>query len=203
MPSTKVSLSQMVDLALGTPEVGSVNFNVLHSLLHAMLKRLNIIDVQTDINDFDRDFLSAAKARELSLLSDVDSGRGDDTEDTISERSSMPTPSTGRKTPYHNLEVKVAKLQEQLENITAVPSNRDLFDKAKNQYEEKPIGEMWFNMQLMSRVETNEKGIAKVNYNVNYETLLILKQVLPSILLLKVIISFLRSQDPNLTSTFK
>lgn len=164
MPSTKVSLSQMVDLALGTPEVGSVNFNVLHSLLHAMLKRLNIVDVQSDITDFDRDFLSAAKARELSLLSDVDSGRGEDTEDTISERSSvMPTPSTGRRTPYHNLEVKVAKLQEQLDSVTSVPSNKDLFNKAKNQYEEKPIGEMWFNMQLMSRVETNEKGIAKVN----------------------------------------
>jgi len=52
MPATKVNLSQMVDLAVGTPEV---NFNVLHSLLHAMLKRLNIVDVQADLNDFDRD----------------------------------------------------------------------------------------------------------------------------------------------------
>ncbi|XP_052069680.1 uncharacterized protein LOC127708654 isoform X3 [Mytilus californianus] len=162
MPSTKVNLSQMVDLALGSPEVGSVNFNVLHTLLHAMLKRLNIVDVQADINEFDRDFLSASKARELSVLSDVDSGRGEDTEDTLSERSSaMPTPSTGRKTPYHHLEVKVAKLQEQLDNITSVPSNQDLFEKTKTQYAEKPIGEMWMNMQLMSRVETNEKGIAK------------------------------------------
>lgn len=164
MPCTKVNLSQMVDLALGSPEVGSVNFNVLHTLLHAMLKRLNIVDVQADINEFDRDFLSASKARELSVLSDVDSGRGEDTEDTLSERSSaMPTPSTGRKTPYHHLEIKVAKLQEQLDNITSVPSNQDLFEKAKTQYAEKPIGEMWMNMQLMSRVETNEKGIAKVH----------------------------------------
>jgi hypothetical protein len=38
MPVTKVNLSQMVDLAVGTPEVGAVNFNVLHTLLHAMLK---------------------------------------------------------------------------------------------------------------------------------------------------------------------
>lgn len=162
MPSTKVNLSQMVDLALGSPEVGSVNFNVLHTLLHAMLKRLNIVDVQADINEFDRDFLSASKARELSVLSDVDSGRGEDAEDTLSERSSsMPTPSTGRRTPYHHLEIKVAKLQEQLDNITSVPSNQELFEKTKTQYAEKPIGEMWMNMQLMSRVETNEKGIAK------------------------------------------
>jgi hypothetical protein len=163
MPATKVNLSQMVDLAVGTPEVGAVNFNVLHTLLHAMLKRLNIVDVQAEISDFDRDFLSASKARELSVLSDVDSGRGDDAEDALSERSSsMPTPSTGRRTPYHLLEVKVAKMQEQLESITSVPSNKHLFEKTRTQYEEKPIGEMWLNMQLMSKVETNEKGIAKV-----------------------------------------
>ena len=40
MPATKVNLSQMVDLAVGTPEVGAVNCNVLHTLLHAMLSRV-------------------------------------------------------------------------------------------------------------------------------------------------------------------
>jgi hypothetical protein len=47
----------MVDLAVGTPEVGAVNFNVLHTLLHAILRRLNIVDVQADLNDFDGDSL--------------------------------------------------------------------------------------------------------------------------------------------------
>lgn len=63
---TQVKLAQMVDLALGTPEVGAVNFNVLHSLLHAMLKRLNILDVQAEIDEFDRDFLSSSKQRQIS-----------------------------------------------------------------------------------------------------------------------------------------
>jgi hypothetical protein len=58
-------------------EVGAVNANVLHTLLHAMLRQLNIVDVQADLNDIDRDVLSAPKARELSVLSDVDGGRGD------------------------------------------------------------------------------------------------------------------------------
>ena len=40
MPATKVNLSQMVDLAVGTSEVGAVNCNVLHTLLHAMLSRV-------------------------------------------------------------------------------------------------------------------------------------------------------------------
>jgi hypothetical protein len=40
MPATKVNLSQMVDLAVGTPDVGAVNCNGLHTLLHAMLSRV-------------------------------------------------------------------------------------------------------------------------------------------------------------------
>jgi hypothetical protein len=103
MPATKVNLSQMVDLAVVTPRIGAVNSNVLHTLLHAMLRQLNIVDVQaeSDLNGNDMDFLSASKARELSVLSDIDSGGDDGAEDALrlnlSERSSsMPTPSTGK-----------------------------------------------------------------------------------------------------------
>jgi hypothetical protein len=82
----------------------------------------------------------------------------EEVDDDLSERcSSMSTPNTKEITPYH-LEVKVAEIQEQLENIASVPSNKHLFEKTRTQYEEKPIGEM----QLVSRVETNENGIAKV-----------------------------------------
>ena len=174
MPETNdVNLSQMIDQAVATTEVGAINANVLNSLLHAMLKRLNILDGQADLNDLDRALLSASKARKLSVLSDVDSGRDDDAEDALDEMSSsMPTSSAGvpmasgsgseGTTPYQLLKVKVAKMQEQLENMVSVPSNKHLFEKAKNQHEEKPIGEMWLNMQLFGRVEINEKGIAKV-----------------------------------------
>ena len=48
MLATKINLSQIVDLAVGTPEVGAVNCNALHTLLHAMLRQLNIADVQAD-----------------------------------------------------------------------------------------------------------------------------------------------------------
>ena len=159
MPATKVNLSQTVDLAVGTSEVGTVNSNVLHTLLHAMLRQLNIVAVQADLNDFDRDLLSASKARELSFLSDVDSGRGDDAgEDAFSERpSSMPTQST----PYHLPEVKIANIQEELKNITSIPSKKHLFKNPRTPYKGKPIAETWLNM-IMSRVITNEKKIAKV-----------------------------------------
>jgi len=155
MPATKLNLSQMVDLAVGTSEVGTKNSNhVLHTLLHAMLRQLNIVDVQADLNDFDGDFVSASKARELSVLSDVDSGRGDDAgEDAFScSERSMPTQST----PYHLSEVKSANIQEEL----SVPSNKHLFKEPSTPYKDKPILR-WLNT-IMGRVITNEKGIAKV-----------------------------------------
>ena len=54
--------------------------------------------------------------------------------------SSSSIHATGKRTPYQFLKLKGAKLQEKLKRIRSVPS--------KN--------------QLMSRVETNEKEIAKV-----------------------------------------
>ena len=46
-----VSLSELVDLALCTPEVGAVNFNILRILLHELLRKLNFDDVLADVDD--------------------------------------------------------------------------------------------------------------------------------------------------------
>ncbi|XP_052514604.1 glutamine-rich protein 2 [Budorcas taxicolor] len=57
-----VSLRELADLAIGTPEVGAVNFTALHTLLVAMLKSLNLqdtrIDFQTPMLDQSRSFES-------------------------------------------------------------------------------------------------------------------------------------------------
>lgn len=45
-----VSLRELVDLSIGTPEVGAVNFTALHTLLVAMLKNLNLQDTQIDFH---------------------------------------------------------------------------------------------------------------------------------------------------------
>ncbi|CAI9163791.1 unnamed protein product [Rangifer tarandus platyrhynchus] len=58
-----VSLRELADLAIGTPEVGAVNFMALHTLLVAMLKSLNLqdtrIDFQSPMLDQSRSFESA------------------------------------------------------------------------------------------------------------------------------------------------
>ncbi|XP_027626575.1 glutamine-rich protein 2 [Tupaia chinensis] len=46
--TTTVSLRELADLAIGTPEVGAVNFTALHTLIVAMLKNLNLQDTRVD-----------------------------------------------------------------------------------------------------------------------------------------------------------
>ena len=158
---TSVSLSQLVDLSLGTPEIGAVNFNVMHTLLHAMIRKLNIADFKADINEHDRDFLASGKLRAKSTLSDADSGRGEDSEDGISEKSGVPP---FRPTPYHRLELKVEKIASQLEELNKLPSNEDLYQRTTKTVgeSERPVADMWQYMQLKKRVDANEEGVGKV-----------------------------------------
>lgn len=160
---TAVSLSQMVDLSLGTPEIGSVNFNVMHTLLHAIIRKLSIADHRAEINEHDRDFLATSKIRARSTLSDADSGRGEDSEDATSEKSGAPP---FRPSPYHRMELKVEKLAQQLESLNQLPSNSELFDRTTKSKSEsstdRPVADMWQYMQLKKRVDANEEGVGKL-----------------------------------------
>jgi len=42
MAGGNYTLTELLDLSLGTPEIGAVNFNILHRLLSAVLTRLDI-----------------------------------------------------------------------------------------------------------------------------------------------------------------
>lgn len=45
--SEDMSLLQLLDLSIGTPHRGSVNFSALHALLLAVLKQLGVLDMKT------------------------------------------------------------------------------------------------------------------------------------------------------------
>uniref|UniRef100_A0A2R9AGW4 Glutamine rich 2 n=1 Tax=Pan paniscus TaxID=9597 RepID=A0A2R9AGW4_PANPA len=47
-PATTVSLRELADLSIGTPEVGAVNFSALHTLIVAMLKNLDLQNTRID-----------------------------------------------------------------------------------------------------------------------------------------------------------
>lgn len=62
-PATKLSLRELADLAIGTPEVGAVNFTALHTLILAMLKNLGIQETLIDLRT-----LSPEAGRSLESL---------------------------------------------------------------------------------------------------------------------------------------
>ena len=166
--STALTLTQMTDLALGTPEVGAVNFNVLHAVLHTMIKQLGIGDVKTEIPKSDKEFLTRKRDEPDAL-----SAAGTDVSDKdsaitgLTEDSGIPGTSrqSGRRPPYHQLEDKVAKLEKWLNELNDLPTNETLYDRSKTRGEgEKPtpLSDMWQAIQLKKRVTTNEEGIDKV-----------------------------------------
>jgi len=66
MASGNYTLSELLDLSLGTPEIGAVNFNILHRLLHAILTRLDISEFRIHVDagfDFQWQLLTGADNR--------------------------------------------------------------------------------------------------------------------------------------------
>ena len=158
----EVLLPQLVDLALGTPEVGAVNFNVLHTLLHAMINKLGLGDAKADLSEVDREFLttyniskpakssplsgsdrdntlsgqSPARANVVSAsASDRDSTRGDDSllDESVTSEVVESKPYDFKKSTYHQLENRVAELARTLDSLNALPSTHEFLIEVKGE----------------------------------------------------------------------
>ncbi|XP_029163056.1 glutamine-rich protein 2-like [Nylanderia fulva] len=57
--SLQISLPQMLDLALGTPEIGVVNFNILHNFLHVLLQQINLQTAKVEYRGQNADRIKA------------------------------------------------------------------------------------------------------------------------------------------------
>uniref|UniRef100_A0A3P9AXG6 Glutamine rich 2 n=1 Tax=Maylandia zebra TaxID=106582 RepID=A0A3P9AXG6_9CICH len=75
--SEEVSLYDLLNLSIGTPQKSSVNFGALHSLLLAMLKQLNLREVKTRWRDsspgyWSPDLTAAEKEVQVEVQPDTD-----------------------------------------------------------------------------------------------------------------------------------
>ncbi|XP_044037517.1 uncharacterized protein LOC122869040 isoform X3 [Siniperca chuatsi] len=112
MSEENISLYDLLNLSIGTPHRGAVNFGALHALLHAVLRQLNIRDMKTRWRDTPLGHglpdapvgVTAAKQdhhaeEEHQIQRDLSTEEQDDRSDTeLQERiasSSPPTPSSG------------------------------------------------------------------------------------------------------------
>src|SRR6218665_1703566 len=174
-----VTLSQMVDMALNNPEVGVVRFNILQSLLHAILRTLGIDDVEAHYDvtpvTMTAELIEAATSPgdEIAPLATM-----------LQHKSSvglpvlhivMPAPATcelvpAPGTPFHEMAEKVKKMEVRLEKLHRAPSNEELLaDTGVNRAGEGAVSSMWQNMQLMRRMEANASGMQEVTRTSNLQ----------------------------------
>ncbi|CAH2307823.1 Hypothetical predicted protein [Pelobates cultripes] len=135
--SASVSFKELVNLAIGSPEVGAVNFNALYTLLHGMLEHLQLGDVRRALSQEEKEFLQpglilGSKANEAT------------------EKS----PSL-----FRQVQDKITRMESKLMELDSLPSSNSLLQASQSQ--NKPIQEMWQLMQLKKKVEMNEDGVNK------------------------------------------
>ncbi|KAM4025346.1 uncharacterized protein C16orf96 homolog isoform 2-T4 [Anomaloglossus baeobatrachus] len=131
--SGSVSFKELLKLAIGSPELGAVNFNALYSLLYGLLDHLQAVDVRRKLSQEERDFIQPG-------LNNVDD-------------SGKPS------TLFHQLLDKVAQMEARLHHLDSLPSSTSLLQASQSQ--KKPVEEMWQLMQLKKKTEMNEDGVHK------------------------------------------
>ncbi|KAG9469008.1 hypothetical protein GDO78_021426 [Eleutherodactylus coqui] len=131
--SGSVSFKELLNFAIGYPELGTVNFNALYSLLHGLLEHLQLGDIRRNLSQEEREFIQPGQSNV------GDSGK----------------PST----LFHHLQDKVSRMEARLQQLDALPSSDSLLQASQSQ--KKPVEEMWQLMQLKKKTEVNEDGVNK------------------------------------------
>ncbi|XP_078692838.1 uncharacterized protein LOC144922706 isoform X2 [Branchiostoma floridae x Branchiostoma belcheri] len=157
MPPSTMRLSELVDLSLGTPDMGVVNFNAMHTLFHAIIDHLKITDIETKIGE------DIQRERDAQSTMISTRGSGSDVKDgrdgALSRSASSPTEGEYAQR-LRQLEDKISSQEIQLNKLNDLPSNTDLLERTRSEGT-KPVGEMWQLMQLQRKVEANEAGLTK------------------------------------------
>ena len=135
---TAVLLPNLVDLSIGSPEVGAVNFNALHKLLHAIVKNLGKSELEVEINET---FPSSTDVPNLS---------NNDTEGTVSWNT------------IQQMQTKLAKLENDLEVLyPKLPNAKEMSSLITS---DQPIADLWQYLSLTKKIEANETGVTTVCY---------------------------------------
>ena len=168
MTTVHVELDQLLNLALGTPEQGAVNFNILHGVLREILSHLGIEKKGKDIAE-DGEFRAA-----FALLKN----KQETTQETGNDglQSSKTFGEEGMANKIHlstapifppfggSLESKVASIEKKLEILDDLPSNGEILQRAKLKKDDKitPVADMWQFININRRLGAAETGIDKV-----------------------------------------
>ncbi|XP_075702907.1 glutamine-rich protein 2-like isoform X2 [Rhinoderma darwinii] len=131
-----IRLFDLANLAIGTPEVGAVNFTALHTLLHAIIKHLHVQDVSAELPDEGTRRYPPAGGK---LVKGEEKGQ------------------------EGMMEHRILHMEKQLEALNNFPSGLDIIERSHSgqQGGSRDVEDMWQMMQLKRRLEVNEEGVCK------------------------------------------
>lgn len=170
MTTVHVELDQLLNLALGTPEQGAVNFNILHGVLREILSHLGIEKKGKDIAE-DGEFRAAFALLKNKQETTQETGNINDglqSSKTFGEEgmtNKIPFSTATIFPPFGgNLESKVASIEKKLEILDDLPSNGEILQRAKLKKDEKisPVADMWQFININRRLGATEIGIEKL-----------------------------------------
>lgn len=170
MTTVHVELDQLLNLALGTPEQGAVNFNILHGVLREILSHLGIEKKGKDIAE-DGEFRAAFALLKNKQETTQETGNINDglqSSKTFGEEgmtNKIPFSTATIFPPFGgNLESKVASIEKKLEILDDLPSNGEILERAKLKKDEKisPVADMWQFININRRLGATEIGIEKL-----------------------------------------
>lgn len=167
--TVKVELQQLLGLAIGTPEVGAVNFNILHGVVREILKHLAIDKKAIELGD-DGHFRAAysivktsvdgVPSEENTMSDPISTEKKDDLPSAPSAAFSK----TISPDKFGNFENKLTEMEKKLAMLDDLPSNSEVLQRAKMRKENKtPVGDIWQFININRRLGATETGIEKVN----------------------------------------
>ncbi|XP_018090840.1 uncharacterized protein C16orf96 homolog isoform X1 [Xenopus laevis] len=131
-----ISLSDLANLSIGTPEAGAVNFNALRTLLHAIIKHLHIQDIKTEVLEAESDLYKTP-----SGWAHMDG-----------------TEQAGKvAVGYHQMEDRIEHIEKQIEALNKLPTGADLIERVGGTT---PVEDVWHMLQMKKRIEANEDGVS-------------------------------------------
>ncbi|CAH8860634.1 unnamed protein product [Trichobilharzia szidati] len=106
-------LSELLDLALGTPDPGSVNFGILYVILSHIIRHLKLSDEETVVekSSYERQPNNDVKLSACDL-----------------------TPGF-----FHNVQKRLSDVELKLQLLNSLPNNKEIIDSILNETTEKPV----------------------------------------------------------------
>ncbi|XP_018054690.1 PREDICTED: glutamine-rich protein 2-like [Atta colombica] len=190
--SLQISLPQMLDLALGAPEIGAVNFNILHHFLHILLQQINLQAATVEFHGENADRIKRMITSATTKPEVIHRVRRDDGEDAdvLTEDIQVPTEIVFKVTEdvkpqidfeevpeaqmvvsvVNNSTLTVSRFKELEQSVKQLQDRYQVLEDLSTSPEIErlkdriadPAADIWQFININKRLDANEQGIDKL-----------------------------------------